>query len=108
MAECDRPGRGGTTRGPGAAKLTFGEKTEENKHKFKEEALPPAAVSSLKQTQVQAITRGTPGKETAGDAESGALAGSVAGGGSANSQVVLPRHRGSVERYFDRSATPKK
>jgi hypothetical protein len=62
----------------------------------------------MRETQIQAITRGTPGKETPGDAGSGALAGAAAGGGSANSQVVLPRHRPAVERYFDRPAKPEK
>jgi hypothetical protein len=70
--------------------------------------LPPADLQALKQTQVQAITRGSPGKETAGDAQSGALDQAAAGGGSANSQVVLPRHRGAVERYFERPANPRK
>jgi hypothetical protein len=85
----------------------LGDRTTEE-HKFKEEMLLPAALQSLKQTQVQAITRGSPGKETAGDAGSGALDAAAAGGGSANSQVVLPRHRGAVERYFDRPARPAK
>jgi hypothetical protein len=65
-------------------------------------------LQSLKETQIQAITRGTPGKETPGDAMSGALEGAAGGGGSANSQVVLPRHRGAVERYFDRPTKPAK
>jgi hypothetical protein len=86
--------------------LTFGDKSKDD-DKFKEEVLPPAALQAIKETQIQAIGRGSPGKEQAGDAQSGALAGAAAGGGSANSQVVLPRHRGAVERYFDRPAKGK-
>jgi hypothetical protein len=86
--------------------LTFGDKSKDD-DKFKEETLPPAALQSLKETQIQAITRGSPGKEQPGDAAAGALEGSAAGGGSANSQIVLPRHRGAVERYFDRPSKGK-
>jgi hypothetical protein len=93
------------TRGPGAAKLQFGKGTPEDEVKFKEETLPDADVASLKRSQVLAVSRGTPGNEPpAAAAGSGALEGSAAGGGSANTQVVLPRHRGAVERYFDRPA----
>ena len=34
----------------------------------------------------------------------GAKAGAKKGGDSASTQIVLPRHRGAVERYFDRPA----
>ncbi len=73
--------------------------------KFKEETLPEAAVASLKRSQVLAVSRGKPGNEPpGGPAGSGALENATAGGGSANTQVILPRHRGTVERYFDRPA----
>jgi hypothetical protein len=73
--------------------------------KFKEETLPESEVASLKRSQVLAVSRGKPGKEApGGPAGSGALEGAAAGGGSANTQVILPRHRGTVERYFDRPA----
>jgi hypothetical protein len=92
-------------RGPGAAKLQFGKGTPEDEVKFKEEMLPDADVASLKRSQMLAVSRGKPGNEApAATAGSGALEGSAAGGGSANTQVVLPRHRGAVERYFDRPA----
>jgi hypothetical protein len=70
--------------------------------------LPRAAVRSLQATQIQALTRGAPGKETPGEAGSGALEQAAAGGGSAQAQVVLPRHRRAVERYFDRPAKTEK
>lgn len=93
-------------RGPGAAKIAFGKGTKEDEIKFKEEALPDADVASLKRSQMLAVSRGTPTTEAnVGTAGSGALEGAAGGGGSANTQVVLPRHRGAVERYFER---PKK
>jgi hypothetical protein len=100
--QCNLLGRGGVTEGPGAAKLTFGEKSSEDGAKFKEEALPPGALAGLKNSQVVGVGRDTPSVTKEGPARSGALNQAVAGGGSAQSQVVLPRHRGAVERYFER------
>jgi len=102
----EEPGRGGVTRGPGAAAMLWKEPTTEDNFTFKEEALPPAQLQALKDSKLSGISAGAPQKGSAGGpAESGALAGSAAGGGSASTQTVLPRHRGAVERYFDR---PKK
>jgi hypothetical protein len=99
-----RPGRGGLTRGPGAAKLNYDNEVKEEGLKFKEEELPQGALTSVK-SRVVAVSRGAPEKEARpGNAGSGALAQSAAGGGSANTQAVLPRHRGAVERYFERPA----
>ncbi len=98
------PGRGGVTRGPGAAAMQWKEPTSEDGFKFKEVTLPPAQLQALKDSRIKGVSAGAPQKgNEAGPAESGALAGSAAGGGSASTQVVLPRHRGAVERYFDRS-----
>jgi hypothetical protein len=110
IAGCEMPGRGGVTRGPGAAKLTFGKETSEDGFKFKEEALPPAALQALKESQITGISIGSPnlGKEKPQTGGSGALSGAKSGGGSASTQIVLPRHRGAVERYFDRTEKAKK
>jgi hypothetical protein len=35
-------------------------------------------------------------------AEHGALASAQAGGGSANTQVILPQHRQAIQRFFKR------
>ena len=104
LADSDKAGKGGVTRGPGAAKLNFGDETTEDGFKFKEEALPPARLQALKDSKVQGLSAGAPQKGgEAGPTQAGALAGSQAGDGSASTQVVLPRHRGAVERYFDRA-----
>src|SRR5262249_57284652 len=44
----DEGGKGGTDRGPGASKLTFGEESNEDGVKFKEEELPPSEQQNLK------------------------------------------------------------
>ena len=111
LRECQgkRPGRGAATRGPGAASLTFGKPTSEEGFKFKEQVLPPSSLEALKKSKVIDVGQAAP---KVGDpnapAEAGALAGAAAGGGSANTQVVLPRHRAAVERYFERPARPGK
>jgi hypothetical protein len=106
----DKAGKGSDDRGPGAAKLTFGDETDEDGFKFKEESLPPSTLKAMRESQISGISAGTPniGKEKATAGGSGALAGAKAGGGSANAQVVLPRHRGAVERFFERSEKGKK
>jgi hypothetical protein len=101
--------KGGTSRGPGESKLNFGEETNEDGFKFKEEELPPGVIQSMKDSQISGLSPSAPniGKEKAVAGASGALAGAKTGGGSASTQVVLPRHRGAVERYFDRPAKMK-
>jgi DNA-binding MarR family transcriptional regulator len=109
LAQCNNPGRGGVTRGRGDAPLTWGEKTSEEGVKFKEETLPPAALAALKESQLAGVSQGAPQVEKGGGpSRPGALQGAAAGGGSANTQLILPRHRGTVERYFERPARPSK
>jgi hypothetical protein len=108
VASCNKPGRGGITRGPGAAEMLWKDPTTKDGFKFKEQSLPPAQLQALKDSKLKGISAGVPGKVgQAEPAESGALANSAAGGGSASTQVILPRHRAAVERYFDRAPGPK-
>jgi hypothetical protein len=95
---------------PGDTKLRFGEESTEDGVKYKEEELPPSQQQALKESQLSGISMGAPpqGKAKPQPGASGALAGAKAGGGSAMTQVVLPRHKGAVERYFDRPARPGK
>lgn len=111
VAESDEGGKGGVNRGPGATKLNFGDESSEDGTKFKEEELPQSEQQSLKDSTLSAVSTGSPelAKEKAGMARSGALSKAKSGGGSASTQTVLPRHRGAVERYFERPAQqPKK
>jgi hypothetical protein len=98
------PGKGGLTEGPGAAELTFGDKKSEAAARFKEQALPPAALRALKESRLAGLDKEAPKAGKAEASRPGALGQAAAGGGSANTQVILPRHRAVVERYFTRPA----
>ncbi len=102
-------GKGGLDRGPGPTKLKFGDESTEDGVKFKEEELPPSQQQALRESQLSGISMGAPplGKEKPKAGASGALKGAKSGGGSAMTQVVLPRHRGAVGRYFERPGRPR-
>lgn len=98
-----KPGKGGTKEGYTKSPLTLGPETSEEGLKFKEEALPPAALKALKENKLAGVGKADPkADKPGGPSEGGALTGAMAGGGSANTQVILPRHRGAVERFFER------
>jgi hypothetical protein len=96
------PGRGGVDRGRGDAEMTWTDPSSEKGTKFKEEVLPPGGIAGLKDSQLAGRSIGAPSIDHKGSAGSGALSGANAGGGSAFTQTILPRHKGSVKRYFDR------
>lgn len=97
------PGLGGINRGRADAPLIFGEKSPEDQKKFKEAILPPTRLAELKKSRVLGSTKVQPKVGNEGEiADSGALSGSQSGGGSAVKQTILPRHRRTVDRYFDR------
>jgi hypothetical protein len=105
LKECqgDKAGKGGVNEGPGAASLTWGDPVREDGTKFKEETLPPGALTEIKKNQVIGLSQGKPDEgKPGGGSQGGALNQAAAGGGSANTPVILPRHRGTVERYFTR------
>ncbi len=96
-------GQGGVGRGRGDAPLTWTDPSDESGMKFKDTALPMGPLSGLKDAQLVGISRSAP--EVTGDKETssaGALAGAEAGGGAANVQQLLPRHKGAVQRFFKR------
>jgi hypothetical protein len=93
--------RGGITRGRGDAPMTWKDESTEQGAKFNEQALPSS--DRLSDAQFIGVSRTAP--ELSGDqvvAEHGALASAVASGGSAHSQVILPRHKQTVQRFFKR------
>ncbi|MCY2931073.1 MAG: hypothetical protein NTV86_16615 [Planctomycetota bacterium] len=103
-ASAGAPGRGAPTRGRGDAAMTWTKGTEPAGEAFKEQSLPPGAAASLRESKRVGISLGEHAKPTGPAAGSGgALGGAQAGGGAANVQNILPRHRGAVERYFDRT-----
>jgi hypothetical protein len=103
-----RGGRGGLTRGPGASPLTWTDGTKEEGAKYKEETLPPSDLEQLKKSMVIGVGKVDPTKKESAPSQAGALRGSQAGGGAANSGTLLPQHRATVERFFDRSEKKKK
>jgi hypothetical protein len=106
VKECmgEKAGKGGVNEGPGAAEITWGPRSSEDGVKYKEETLPPGALAELKKSMVIGLSPGDPKKDKSGNAKSGVLIGSTPGGGSATTPVILPRHRGAVERFFARPA----
>jgi len=103
LALCQKPGRGGVSRGRGDAALTYGDESNEQGMKFKEEVIPPGSLASLKDAKLLAISRSTPRTEKDGAGSTGgALNNSTTGGGAGVSNVLLPQHRGVVQRYFER------
>jgi hypothetical protein len=105
LAKCQggMPGRGGVNEGPGSAAIAFNHDTREEGAKFKEETLPPADLAKLKESLLMGLGRGDPKNDGPVSAsKGGALQKAAAGGGAANTQVVLPRHKNTVERFFAR------
>jgi len=94
-------GQGGIDRGPGAGPTQYGQPTDEAGAAFKEEKLSPSV--SLNQARLAGVTSSAP-DVTGGEAVLGrdALQNTQAGGGSALTAPVLPRHRGTVNRFFQR------
>ncbi len=97
------PGRGGVTRGRGDAPLTWSDPSTEEEVTFKEETLPPATVAALKESMLVGVGVGAPSvSEISEFSKPGALTEAAAGGGEAHTHTILPRHRGTVKRYFER------
>ncbi len=99
---CENPGKGGVNRGRGDAAMTWSDGSSEKDAKFKEQVLPPSAVAGLNDSQLVGLSAAAPTVNGQAVTAHGALNGAAAGGGSAYTQPVLPRHKGAVKRYFDR------
>ena len=93
----------GISRGPGHAPMTWSDGTTEKDAKFKAEALPLSDIASLEDSEIVGLSIGAPSVETSNlPPQAGGLSGATAGGGSSFNQTVLPRHKGAVQRYFER------
>jgi len=103
MCSGNLPGRGGINRGQGDAPMSWQQESSEQGVKFKEQVLPPASFAALKDSKLAGVSLGTPSEETpTSTATSGALTNATAAGGSANTQTILPKHKATVKRYFER------
>jgi hypothetical protein len=100
--ECEMPGRGGITRGPGSAKINFDHNTQESDAEMKERALEPDYVD-MEASIKMGVTRNAPTSNRAGSAteEGGAVTDTTGVAGSSGRDAVLPKHRGAVKRFFD-------
>jgi hypothetical protein len=110
LMDNDDEGNGGVNEGGGKTRLKFGDETDEQGAKFQDEELPPSELQKLRDSELQRLTKGDPSnqKKGQGTVTGGALGGAQAGGGASTNQPILPRHRGAVERFFERKAVPKK
>ena len=105
MGNSYRRGNGGRGGGRSSPPIAWTDGTSEEGAKYKEQVLPPSDLKQLRDSQIIGVHRADP-KADAKSSQAGALRGANAGGGAANAAIVLPQHRGAVERFFDR--TPKK
>ncbi len=103
LAACQSPGRGGIGRGRGDAPMTWTAGTSEEGVSFAAESLPSDVLTGLKDSRLIGISKGAPkANENPLASAAGSLRGSATGGGSARTQVVLPRHRRAVGAFFAR------
>ena len=97
------PGAPSIGRGPGHAPMTWSEGSAEEGAKFKTETLPLSDIASLQDSEIFGISAVSPSVETTSPLNgTGALNSATAGGGTSVTQTVLPRHKASVKRYFER------
>ena len=98
-------GRGGIARGPGHVEMTWKNPASKEGASFDPAVLPPSAVRDAAQSRRLGVSQTAPQVTGAGAGTStgGGLTGVTTDGGAAASTVVVPRHRGAVQRYFERS-----
>lgn len=101
-----KPGKGGVTRGPGHAPITWSQDTKQSKEDGAKLTTLPQGGANPGESEVQGVQLVAPKVEKAGPDAGGALNNAKSGGGSANTQGLLPAHRGAVKRFFDRKVEP--
>ncbi len=99
--DCE-PGQGGNQRGRGDASLTWKEAPTEEGVQFTEQVLPPSSRQSYKDSHEIGVSQEAPTVEPTAATGSGGLRDAAAGGGGAHTPMILPRHRATVKRYFER------
>jgi hypothetical protein len=100
-ANCNRPGRGGVSRGRGDADLTWGDESDKQGTKFKEVVLPKGMLDQPKD-EIVAIQKSAPTEDAAGETPRSAARSDEAAAGQATwNRKLNPRHRNAVRKYFD-------
>ena len=105
--EDDKPGSGGISRGRGDAPLRFGKEAELGDSNFKDTAEKAELSDKSTETKIgESISDENPA-DNAPRAAQGARRG-IGGrdSGTSTGQTVLPRHRGTVKRFFETKETP--
>jgi hypothetical protein len=97
------PGRGGVTRGPGAAPMQFGPQSDAANAAFVPQQLASASLGDLRKTRLQGLMLDAPLTDPQAPAAAGALAGAAPGGGNAHRRELLPHHRRVARAYFERA-----
>ena len=82
--------------------MTWTDGTTEDDVRFREETLSPAALAGLKDSNLVGMGQTAPTITDTDAAAGGSLTASGAGRGMARRQPILPKHRGTVTRYFER------
>jgi hypothetical protein len=100
-ANCNRPGRGGVTRGRGDAELTWGDESDKQGTKFKEVVLPKGMLDQPKD-EIVAIKKSAPIEQAGEEGPRTARRTDEAAAGQATwNRKLNPRHRNAVRKYFD-------
>jgi hypothetical protein len=103
LANASRAGKGGPGGGGPPAIMTWSQGTDPKGVAFKEKLLPPASMASMKKSRLVGVSAGDPRlAKPGGGSVGGALASAHAGGGEARTQIILPEHEKTVQRYFSR------
>ncbi|PKL49930.1 MAG: hypothetical protein CVV42_04530 [Candidatus Riflebacteria bacterium HGW-Riflebacteria-2] len=90
-------------RDGGTAPLNFSRQSSEHSLKFKDEALPTPASADLQDSVAIGMAISAPQVETsAGQSSSGPVDWQKSDKSGGESDVILPRHRSAVKRYFER------
>lgn len=96
------PGKGGVDRGRGDAAITWQNEASSKDVQFKEKPLTPAAIASMKEGKTVGQSASDPTNPKGAEVSSGGgLSSGSSDASSAHKQVVLPRHRQTVQKYFE-------
>ncbi|MBP5319988.1 MAG: hypothetical protein J6334_03290, partial [Kiritimatiellae bacterium] len=100
--EGDGPGRGGVSRGRGDAPLRFGEETQLGESERKDRAERAERIDTRPETQVgESIAAKDPSNNNLPITPGANRAIGGRNAGTTVQRTVLPRHRGTVKRFFD-------
>lgn len=98
----DGPGKGGVSRGRGDAPLDFGDETQLGASKLKDLAEKAGLAGNPSVTKVgESISNEDPAKRGVSSSPGARRAIGGRSQGASAGQNVLPRHRGTVKRFFD-------